>query len=122
MEQLTDVSEPVKCCDLFPGALRNRITIQREVEASDGAGGNTLSWKNYAEIRAFIKPVSGNERLQAMRLEANITHRIYIRYRSDLRTDDRVNYQGRLMQIRALINIEERNKWLEIYAQEGVAT
>lgn len=57
-----------------------------------------------------------------MRIEANVTHRIFIRYRSDILTSDRINYNGRLMQIRALINIEERNRWIEIYADEGQAT
>ena len=57
-----------------------------------------------------------------MRLEANTTHRIFIRYRDDFDTSDRINYAGRLMQIRAVINIEENNKWLEIYADEGAKT
>ena len=112
----------MKCCDLFPGALRNQIIVQRESKTADDLGGGATTWVDYATIRAFIKPVSGGERWHSMRIEADITHRIFIRYRSDLRTDDRINYQGRFMQIRALINIEERNRWLEIYAQEGPAT
>ena len=112
----------MKCCDLIPGKLRHQITIEREQSASDGAGGSTITWDAVASPRAFIKPMSGGERLQAMRLEATVTHRIFIRYRSDLLTSDRVNYKGRLMQIRALINLEERNRWLEIYADEGEVT
>lgn len=112
----------MKCCDLFPGALKNRITFQRQTKTADGAGGGSIVWSDIAETRAFIKPMSGNERLQSMRLETNVTHRIFIRYRTDIRTDDRISYKGRTMQIRALINIEEQNKWIEIYADEGVAT
>lgn len=112
----------MKCCDVTPGKLRNLITIEREQSVSDGAGGSTITWSTVATPRAFIKPMSGGERLQAMRLEATVTHRIFIRYRSDLLASDRINYKGRLMQIRALINLEERDRWLEIYADEGVAT
>lgn len=112
----------MKCCDLSPGKLRHTIAIERETRTPDGAGGSTLTWASVASPRAFIKPMSGGERLQAMRIEANVTHRIFIRYRSDILTSDRINFNGRLMQIRALINIEERNRWIEIYADEGQAT
>lgn len=112
----------MKCCDLIPGKLRNQITIEREQSVPDGAGGSTITWSTVASPRAFIKPMSGGERLQAMRLESTVTHRIFIRYRSDLLTSDRVSYKGRIMQIRALINLEERNRWLEIYADEGEVT
>lgn len=112
----------IKCCDITPGALRNRITIQREQFVADGMGGGAHTWSNYATIRAFIKPMSGNERLYSQRLEAEVTHRIFIRYRDDLRTSDRILFRGRTMQIRALINLEEANRFIEIYADEGVAT
>jgi len=112
----------MRCCDITPGSLRNRITVQRQTFVSDGAGGGTNTWADYATIRSFIKPISGNEKLFSMRLEAAVTHRIFIRYRADLTTKDRISYKGRLMQIRALINLEEANKFIEIYAEEGVAT
>lgn len=112
----------MKCCDLSSGKLRHSIAIERETETSDGAGGASLTWSAVVTTRAFIKPISGGERFAAMRLEANTTHRIFIRYRDDFDTSDRINYAGRLMQIRAVINIEENNKWLEIYADEGAKT
>jgi len=112
----------MKCCDITPGSLRNRIKIQRETFVADGFGGGTKTFTDFAELRAFIKPISGSERLYSQRLEANVTHRIFIRYRDDLNTTDRINYKGRLMQIRALINLEEANRFIEIYADEGVAT
>lgn len=112
----------MRCCEITAGKLRHTITIEREESTSDGAGGSYLTWSTVATPRAFIKPMSGGERLQAMRLEATVTHRIFIRYRDDLLTSDRINFNGRLMQIRALINLEERNRWIEIYADEGQAT
>lgn len=112
----------MKCCDLYSGKLRNTIVVERAVKTPDGGGGADNTWQTVATIRAYIKPISGGERFQAMRLEADTTHRIFIRYRSDLLTSDRINYNGRLFQIRALINLEERNQWFEIYADEGELT
>lgn len=111
----------MKCCDLTAGKLRHVIDIERETKTPDGIGGSYLDWSVVASPRAYIKPMSGGERFHAMRIEANITHRIYIRYQTGLREGDRINFNGRLMQIRALINLEEKNRWLEIYADEGQA-
>ena len=112
----------MKCCDLTSGKLKHRINIQRETKTSDGAGGASITWNTIAQPWAYIKPRSGNERFQAMRLESDITHRIYMRYRTDFNAADRIEYNGRIMQIRAIVNIEELNDWLELYVDEGPAT
>ena len=112
----------MRCCDLTAAKLRNVIDIEREVKTPLPGGGSSLSWSVIASPRAYMKPMSGGERLQAMRLDASVNQRIFIRYRDDITTSDRINYKGRLMQIRALINLEERNQWLEIYADEGQIT
>lgn len=114
----------MKCCDLTSGKLRHRVDIETKVKTPNGSGGSTLTWSaiTASKIRAFIKPISGNERLQGMRLESDVTHRVFMRYRDDFTAADRINYNGRLMQIRAVLNIEERNQWLELYVVEGPAT
>jgi SPP1 family predicted phage head-tail adaptor len=48
--------------------------------------------------------------------------RVFIRYVSDLDTSDRLKYKGKTLQIRAIINIEERDRWLELYCEDGVVT
>ena len=115
----------MKCCDLTAGKLRHIIAFERKGRAPDGAGGSAVTWVTVAtasDVRAWVKPTTGNERLMAQRTEANITHRIYARYRDDILTSDRINFGGRLMQVKAIINIEEMNRWIEIHAIEGEAT
>ena len=56
-----------------------------------------------------------------MQLESPLTHAIIIRYTDDILTVDRVNFNGRLMQIRSVRNIEEMNRWIELSCEEGVA-
>ena len=112
----------MKCCDLTSGQMRNKITIQRKIETPDGGGGSVVVWSDVVTLWCKIKPVSGSERLQSMRLESDITQRIYTRYRDDFTAADRINYNGRLMQIKAIINIEEKDQWLEVYATEGQVT
>ena len=112
----------MKCCDLTSGKLRHQILIERETPTPDGAGGSSVVWSTVVSTRAFIKPISGGERLQALRVESDVTQRVFIRYRSGLLPSDRINYGGRLMEIKAILNLEEQNKWFEIYATEGPAT
>lgn len=112
----------MNCCDMTAGKLREPITIQRKQTASDGMGGQALQWVDLFTARADVRPVSGREAVQAMQLQASITHRIYIRYRADLTAADRILLRGQPLQIRAIINIEMRNRWLELACDQGVAT
>ena len=57
-----------------------------------------------------------------MQLEASVSHRFTMRYRNDITAKNRLKFGTRVFNIRAVINVKERNKWLEIDADEGVAT
>lgn len=105
------------------GMLRHSITIKsRGTLASDSGGGGTYPWDvTKATARAYIKPLSGREQLHAMQLESPVTHKIVMRYVSGITADMRVELGSRYFNIRAVINVEERNRWLEIMAEEGVA-
>jgi SPP1 family predicted phage head-tail adaptor len=102
--------------------LREPLTIQRQVSVSDGMGGQAIQWIDLATIRAQVVPLSGSEVVQAMQLQASITHRIYMRYRADLTPADRIVMRGQPLQVRAIINVEMRNRWLELACDQGVAT
>ena len=112
----------MKCCDLYAGKLRHSIEWQKEQTVPDGAGGVTRSWVKVTDARALVNPMTGNERWQSMRTEANITHKIFMRYTTGLTPAMRIVFNGRAFQVKAILNIEERNKWLEIHATEGQAT
>jgi SPP1 family predicted phage head-tail adaptor len=114
----------MKCCDLTAGKMRSVITFETPTRTPDGYGGYSVVWDAVAAItaKAMIKPISGAEVWQAYRLESNITHRIFTRYRAGITPEMRINFGGRIMQMSPPINIEERNRWFEIHAVEGKAT
>ena len=114
--------DAVKCCDLTSGKLRTPVVFERETRTPDGAGGSTITWSTQYATRAYVKPVSGTERYRAGRLEAAQQVRIFIRYTDKIKTSDRVTYKGEALQVRAIINLEERDRWLEVYAESGVVT
>ena len=111
----------MKCCELYAGKLRNSIIIEREVTLPNDSGGQDIVWTTYKRLKAYIKVKSGTERVRGMKLESPLSHSIFIRYTADILPTDRVNYKGRYMQIRAVINTEERDRWIELTCEEGVA-
>ena len=112
----------MKCCQITSGMLREPLTVQRKAAVSDGMGGQTVTWVTLYTLRGHVSPLSGREALQAMQLQDSITHRVYVRYRSDLKPSDRLLMRGQPMQIRAALNLEMRDRWLELACDSGVAT
>ena len=111
----------MKCCDIHAGLMRKRISIQHIVKVSDGGGGWDADWVEIDKAWAYIKPLSGTESLVGMQLEDAITHNIVMRYRSDVVPKNRVVYDGREFNIISAINVEERDRWLQLRCEEGTA-
>lgn len=112
----------MKCCEMSAGMLREPIALQREISAPDEFGGQVKQFLTYSNTRAHVKPLSGREAVFGMQLEASITHRIFMRYRADLKPKDRILLRGEPLQVRSVINLELKNKWLEVLCDQGVAT
>jgi SPP1 family predicted phage head-tail adaptor len=112
----------MECCQLSAANLREPLEFQRRTLTSDGKGGQAVAWQTLFTTYGEVMPLSGREQMFAMKLEGRITHRMYIRYRADLSEVDRVVVRNEAYQIRAVINIEMRNRWLELLCEQGVAT
>lgn len=112
----------MKCCDLTAGKLRHSIIWQEKIGTPDEGGGQTYTTNDVVTVRAWVKPVSTNERFFAQRVESDITHKIFLRFRTDINPAMRINLGGRLFQVKGIMNLEEQNKWLEVSAVEGEAT
>jgi len=103
------------------GTLRHRVTLQEPSDVPDGAGGFSRSWQDVASLRADIQPAGGTERLHGLQLQWRVTHRVILRYRTGVTTAMRLVYNGRALNIRAVINRGEANAWLDVLAEEGAA-
>ena len=112
-----------------PGRLRRRIQLQRLVRTPDGAGGGSKAWTTFATVSAEPRPLTGNQRLQAEQLQSTVVTRLVIRFRPSpsnpempfVSAKDRVLYKGVAQNIKAVIDIEERRRWLELDLESGVA-
>ncbi len=107
------------------GSLRHRLVIQQGQPASDGGGGQSDPWADpviVATVWGKVEPLTGGERLRAMQIEDRLSHRIVIRHRPGITPAMRIVFGSRVFNIRAAINHEERDRFLELLCEEGVAT
>lgn len=113
----------MKCCDIEAGKLRHKVSVQKLNMTEREGGGYDTEWETFANPYAWIKPISGTESLFGMQLQDSITHDIVIRYKASraITPEHRIKFGDRLFNIRSVINVEERDRWLQIRAEEGVA-
>jgi len=108
------------------GSLRHRLILQARSPVSDGGGGQAGDpWAaavTVATVWGGIMPLNGTERLRAMKLESQVTHRIAIRFRMGVTGGMRVVFGARTFNIRAVVDVGERHRMLELLCEEGVAT
>jgi SPP1 family predicted phage head-tail adaptor len=102
--------------------LRHRIKIQSLTRSSDGQGGWNESWSDFVEVWASIKPSSASERYFSQKIEMNVTHKIVVRWLDGLTQEMRIDFEGRIFQIKGIRRQNEQRFFIEIDAQENVGS
>jgi SPP1 family predicted phage head-tail adaptor len=101
------------------GKLRDRITIEEKTQVEDGSGGFSETWSTFATVWAEVLPTSSAERFFAEKLEMTTTHKVRIRYLAGLSSSMRINLGARVLKIQGIVNLEERDRFLELKCEEG---
>lgn len=102
--------------------MRMLLTLQQEVRNPDTGGGAALSWGDVAILWAEVRPFSGHEDMQGEKVTGRLTHKIRLRTHDAITTAMRFAAGNRVFNIRSVRNVEERGNWVEVLAEEGVAT
>lgn len=104
--------------------MATAVEFQERTRTDNGAGGYTEAWAaiNGAETAAYVRAVSGNERMASGRVEAQATHRIVCRYFAGLAENDRVVIGGRAYNLTFVDDWEKRSEWLVVDAVSGAAS
>jgi SPP1 family predicted phage head-tail adaptor len=108
------------------GSLRHPVTLQKlGTRVDDGMGGGAIPFEDVVELRASIEPLSGREQLLAGQMEAELTHRIRIRFYPGVKPHWRIVYNDllngtRVFDIDSVINPEEKHRELELMCTELV--
>jgi len=101
------------------GKLRHIVDIQQPARSADGFGEQVPSWSNFATgLYAQVEPLSGNERIQAQQINANVNYMVRIRYCPGVTPSMRVIYGSRTLQITNVQDVLERNREMELLCIE----
>ena len=103
------------------GRLRYQVSLQTATNTRDSGGGLSQSFDSADLIFADIRPQSGDETFRQGKVQEKLTHNIIIRYRTGVTTAQRILYDSRIFNIRSVINIDERNRFLMLKCVEGEA-
>lgn len=100
------------------GRLRHRVRLERKTTADDGAGGVTETWAHYKSVYAAVIPLAGQELFAAQQVMPRVSHRVELRYDSGVTADMRVNHRDRILDIQAVLNIDERDRETHLLCEE----
>lgn len=109
--------------DLRIAALNCRIHIEQPVRVPDGRGGQVKSWEPAASDPnpwAQMIPLRGDEALNQALVEARQLWKVTTRWRDDVTPDNRLVWDGRVLNIRTAEDPDRRRKWLVMTAESGV--
>lgn len=101
------------------GDLRERVTIQSFSEAPDGGHSLTPTYTDLATVWAKVEDLDGIKKFNAIQIDPLLTHRITIRYRSDVTSEHWILLGTRRFRIRNVANRHERERFLVLECEEA---
>jgi SPP1 family predicted phage head-tail adaptor len=100
------------------GKYRHVVDIQQRQFGGNEYGETTQDWTTIYTTKAGINPVSGNEFYRVQEVNAEITHKVYLRYLPNITPDMRILFNGRQLMITSIVNYQERNLELKLMCKE----
>jgi SPP1 family predicted phage head-tail adaptor len=95
-------------------------TIQRRVPGQDESGQPLEVWATLRDEWVSLLPVTGREYFAASGERADITHKVAAPYGSGALPADRILVGSRVLEIRSVIDIDERHRDLQLMCTELV--
>ena len=105
------------------GRLSKRITLYKFGEVTDSMGQETQQLIPIATIWGDLRPVRGNEYYEVQKIQAKVSHKLYIRFHSayaDMDTNWYIGYGDKIFDVVSVINVDLADKMFEIYCNEHV--
>jgi SPP1 family predicted phage head-tail adaptor len=104
-----------------PGKLKKRITFLEQSSLRNSYGEKENTWNEVDTVWANVLTLTGRALFQANQVHAEVTSKVIIRYRKDIKSNMRIRYGDRILEIIAPpINMNEANRFLEISCKEVV--
>jgi SPP1 family predicted phage head-tail adaptor len=100
------------------GQLRQRVTLQAPVDAPDDIGAADRTFSAFAQVWARVETLSAQEQFIEQRLEQSRRCAVMIRWRSDVTSQMRIVFRGRILVIRSVEDRDETPRFLTCLCEE----
>ena len=100
------------------GDLRQRLFLEEASRVADGGGGASESWAAVAQVWAYLWPLSGQERVEADAIAGRVSHEVWLRHRDGVVPAMRFREGTRVFDIRAVLDVDERRRFLKCLVEE----
>ncbi len=104
--------------EVKPGKLNKRIKILEYQEIENEVAQKELKLKEILKRWASVKSTRGGDYYENLKVIPEITYILYCRYTKKIKPDMVIEYQGDLLDIKYVFDIEEKQKLLEIQCVE----
>lgn len=106
------------------GEFRHPVMFLKPTSTSNSYGESVATWTSDFKAFVAIYPLRGREYFYNQQQEASITHRIVTWYRKSstgaiVGPKWRIRFNGRIMLLKSVLNVDEKNKFFEIMATES---
>ena len=95
-----------------PGALDQRVTLERFTSEQDNTGQMLEAWAPLASVWASLEPQAGREFIAAGAAQSELTTKIRIRHRPGITSSDRVIHDGKTYNIQSVIDYRSAKREL----------
>mgnify|MGYP001232584270 CR=1 FL=1 len=104
------------------GKFRHKVEIQSPVNSTDSGGGSARTWSTVSSVWGQVTPTTGTESVKQGQLQETLSLQVVIRHTDNIGTNYRIKYNNRFLNIKHLRNVDERNRYIIMQCEEGVAT
>lgn len=101
-----------------PGLLRTELALEQCAEMPDGLGGHVEAWGEIATLFARVEPVRAESRHGADQSLETVTHRITLRWRTDIASGMRLTRLGRVFTVVTVHDPDDSRRYLVCRAKE----
>jgi len=101
-----------------PGQMTARLALETATDTPDGQGGAVPAWTEVAALWAKVEPVSSTLTERAGAEIGTITHRIWLRFRTDIVSGQRLRKGTRLFAIKLVEDPDETGRYLTCLCEE----
>lgn len=100
------------------GDLRHLVTLEEQVQGTDPYGNPTTVWEDRGQVWAAVEPLRGRQLFEAQTAFGEIVTKVRIRYRSGITPSWRVLWDGRVLAVKAALDVDGRHRELELMCVE----